>query len=564
MKIRKSIQLLACLGTLFLPKLAFAQTTAVVEGSLGVGENNPSARIEVNAGVAELPMILNINGARKFTLNDNGGVAIGGPFISLPTNGLYVAGSTGIGTTGPSAKLQINHDGSGSNPQLQLFESESTDFSRLNFLTSGSSDRWTIAGRTSTTQDTTLRFFHSSAGDVMVISAKDRVGIGTVRPEAKLHIKGGSDAELSDGGFLIFGETTGTNLSMDNNEIMARNNGNISTLHLQANGGDFKIHDGLPQIQEFIVKEDGKVGIGNGAPDSKLEIVGDESDGSTGTLHLSSGSQDMVLDGNEIDADEGLFLNNNLAQHVILGGGGGSVGIGTSTPDARLEIDAASVDPLRVKAGGSTKLRVFDTGGISLGTSQTAAADEIRIDVGVSSEDLFIRATTCDGSPCSPRFVPQSAGTWQLGTSQSVLDEVHANNFHGIYSPPSDRRLKENIRDIVHPLKIIQKLEGHRYAYTKEYYYDQTGHQENEYKRQNQWGLIAQEVEEVLPELVINNNENDQKALDYVSLIPILIEGIKDQQAMLNRQEKKIEELSKQMEKLRKRDHKVHQLTGDN
>ena len=601
-----------------------AQTTAVVEGSLGIGEENPAARIEVSAEINELPLLLNINGARKFTMNSNGGVAIGGPFITLPQDGLYVAGKTGIGTTGPNAKLQVNHNGSGSDPQLLLFEtdpadfgrinygtsgsaerwiisartsgsgdtsmrfhhstvgdimtltslervgigtssptgklhllhdgtgsnpqlsiteSSTSDFGRINYLNTGSTDRWTISARTSASHDTTMRFYHSTAGDVMTISGRKHVGIGTVIPEVKLHIKGGTDTSPSDGGYLVLGETTGTNLSIDNNEIMARSNGTTSTLHVQVEGGDFKIHDGLPAAQEFIVQDDGDVGIGTASPDSKLEINGPESDGTTGSVHIVTGTHDMVLDGNEIDTDADMYLNANTSQDIILVDGGGSVGIGDNNPAAKLEIDASGMDPLRVRLAGSTRIRVHDTGGISLGTSQDAAAEEIRIDVGVSSEDLFFRKATCGGDPCNPRMIPESSGSWELGTAQAPLDEVNANNFFGIYGPPSDRRIKENIRPIENPWDLIKQLTGHRYGFTKAYYYDQTGHDIDEFKRQNQWGLIAQEVEGVLPELVMTDGETDRKSLDYVSLIPILIEGFKDQQELIERQQAQIEEL---------------------
>ena len=64
------------------------------------------------------------------------------------------------------------------------------------------------------------------------------VGIGTTAPAVKLHIDGGSDASLASGGFIVTGATTSLNLSLDNNEIMARNNGVASTLYLNNDGGN--------------------------------------------------------------------------------------------------------------------------------------------------------------------------------------------------------------------------------------------------------------------------------------------------------------------------------------
>ncbi len=48
---------------------------------------------------------------------------------------------------------------------------------------------------------------------------------------------GSSDVRLEGGGFIVAGEETGENLAIDNNEIMARNDGRPSTLHLNLEGG---------------------------------------------------------------------------------------------------------------------------------------------------------------------------------------------------------------------------------------------------------------------------------------------------------------------------------------
>ncbi len=67
------------------------------------------------------------------------------------------------------------------------------------------------------------------------------VGIGTASPEYKLQIEGGTDSEPASGGFLVTGPTTGLNISIDNNEIMARNNGVAATLSLNNDGGNVSV-----------------------------------------------------------------------------------------------------------------------------------------------------------------------------------------------------------------------------------------------------------------------------------------------------------------------------------
>jgi hypothetical protein len=63
-------------------------------------------------------------------------------------------------------------------------------------------------------------------------------GIGTPDPQTRLQIVGFSDVTPGDGGGLTVGPINGTNIAMDSNEIMARNNGAASTLFLNNDGGN--------------------------------------------------------------------------------------------------------------------------------------------------------------------------------------------------------------------------------------------------------------------------------------------------------------------------------------
>lgn len=88
-------------------------------------------------------------------------------------------------------------------------------------------------------------------------------GIGTTAPAVKLHVAGGSDASLGGGGFIVTGSTTGANISIDDNEIMARSNGAASDLFLNHNGGNLLING---------TNATGNVGIGTTAPGNRLHI----------------------------------------------------------------------------------------------------------------------------------------------------------------------------------------------------------------------------------------------------------------------------------------------------
>jgi hypothetical protein len=70
-------------------------------GNWGIGTTDPSAKLHVNSTVSsEIPFRVQVLGNTKFLTHSNGRVAIGAS-ITPPTNGLYVNGNTGFGTTDP-------------------------------------------------------------------------------------------------------------------------------------------------------------------------------------------------------------------------------------------------------------------------------------------------------------------------------------------------------------------------------------------------------------------------------------------------------------------------------
>ena len=67
------------------------------------------------------------------------------------------------------------------------------------------------------------------------------------------------------------------------------------------------------------------------------------------------------------------------------------------------------------------------------------------------------------------------------------------------------------------------------------------------------FGLIAQEVEPIMPQLVNQTgNETETLSLDYVSLVPVLVKAIQEQQDALNRKDAEIASLNARLTALEK------------
>ncbi|HSB92268.1 MAG TPA: hypothetical protein VLC28_04085, partial [Flavitalea sp.] len=75
-------------------------------GNVGIGTLTPTERLRINGPAGINPMRVQVNSATKFSINQNGGVAIGLSVVP-PANGLYVAGKVGLGVKEPTARLDI-------------------------------------------------------------------------------------------------------------------------------------------------------------------------------------------------------------------------------------------------------------------------------------------------------------------------------------------------------------------------------------------------------------------------------------------------------------------------
>ena len=105
------------------------------------------------------------------------------------------------------------------------------------------------------------------------------------------------------------------------------------------------------------------------------------------------------------------------------------------------------------------------------------------------------------------------------GAALHVNGKIFASDdIQAFYS--SDRRFKDNIRAIENPLESLDKLNGYRFTWNEDLSHIHSYEGED-------IGVIAQEVEDVLPEIV-SNRTNGYKGVKYEKIVPLLIECIKE------------------------------------
>ena len=127
------------------------------------------------------------------------------------------------------------------------------------------------------------------------------------------------------------------------------------------------------------------------------------------------------------------------------------------------------------------------------------------------------------------------------GTQQAVL-QVASNadvTLSGTLTLSSDARLKQHVQPLDNALHLVEALEGKHYYWRPELQKDPS----------EQLGLIAQEVEEVLPELV-TEDDTGIKSVNYLGLIPVLVKAYQEQQQLIAEQDKRQADLTAKAQSL--------------
>jgi trimeric autotransporter adhesin len=115
--------------------------------------------------------------------------------------------------------------------------------------------------------------------------------------------------------------------------------------------------------------------------------------------------------------------------------------------------------------------------------------------------------------------------------------------YTGALAPYSDKRLKTSLESIKGGLETINKLKSYYF------YWNEKAQKELAFTSRKQIGFIAQEVEVFLPELVTNDSKG-YKSVDYLKVVPLVVEAIKEQQSIIESQEQKINKLEKRISEI--------------
>ncbi len=261
---------------------------------------------------------------------------------------------------------------------------------------------------------------------------------------------------------------------------------------------------------QFLIRAVGGVGIGTNAPVSPVLIKGQGT--SAGSTPISN-EVVMTIEPNNLSGNVATVINklNALAQSAL---------IFSTASNPNFD--------LRTRQNANAREQL-DINHYSPGLKQTLMSFEF-FDSPINSSILM-----------NADVFPDNGNTYDFGTTFNRWRNIYTEGIHSTVAVvvDSDRGLKDDIKDLNYGLSDILALRPVSY-YLKA-----------DSKKKNQLGLIAQEVEAIIPEIVNKTNDKKQmRSMSYTELVPVLIKATQEQQVLIDQQNKKIEHLETMLEKL--------------
>ncbi len=358
------------------------------------------------------------------------------------------------------------------------------------------------------------------------VSSNGNVGINNASPSYNLDIRGGSlrlESSLNPGRQLTFNATGSQSISATNDLSVgsARNiTLNVSSSSWGQNNGALFVNNGLNGTSLLKVTDQGKVGINNGSPAYELDVKGEGYFSDYLTVNGWGFNHARI---NTFDNSAGSFGVSSMTGYVagwFHGAVTGIVGI------ANAYIIGGSQSPEKIGVWGAAYRgeRVVGVHGDGHGNA----------DAGAQSFGVWGHAYN---SPTAYGIY----GDYNSGSSNGWAGYFDGSVYTTGTYQSSDRKLKDNIADLDNAMDIIESLKPRTYTFRVGEF---TGMNLNEGQCM---GFIADEIKEVLPNLVretklpeahdedgnLIQQEVDFESVDYVSLIPVLVKAIQEQNEMI-------------------------------
>jgi len=566
----------------------FANTTTVdlsdniitLNADIGAGVPSENAGLEVHRGTSANVQFVWNETIDKWTFTTDGTnyvtVASNNDVTTAYSNAIAYSGNAALAYANAIAYAASNSYVNSTFAPL----SGATFTGAVSGITTLAAGNTTITGFANVS--TTLQVGTNTAtfGTALYVVANGGVGIGTASPATKLEVTGDITQTWAASMDRFVGSKFSTTYELGLHFIEATRETRIVSKAADSTGF-ISFYTGVTPTVRAVIDSSGNLGIGNTAPNARLHVTQSTTTAASLTWGAAAGqifrNEDSELAfGLSSSSPYPIYLqartNASAVRQIALNPLGGNVGIGTLDPTissgSGLHINSGSGHGgLKLQSTGRTFELLSTSGGYFTVYDTTGGADRLSIaangNVGVGTTSpgykLDVNGTTSVGYlRVAPQDGSSEGGEIQL-VGASSYGTLQIDNFQGnarihtlasgkvfqviggtldvtgtggsssfaanvnvtgtlsctTLTETSSITFKENVNPISNALDNITKLVGVTYD-------------RKDGSAKQKAGLIAEEVEQVLPNVVQKDNDGNPSSIAYTNLIAYLIESIKE------------------------------------
>jgi len=198
-------------------------------------------------------------------------------------------------------------------------------------------------------------------------------------------------------------------------------------------------------------------------------------------------------------------------------------GITSSQVTTALGFTPMNATTTTISSAQATKLsNITVTSGVDLDevSSNAEGAVQASTTSTISGTKTFSAAT---GFTNTTNSTSKTTGAIKLSGGMGIAKTLNVGEDVVAYAS-SDERYKDNLQAITNPIDKVKSLTGYTFTWNDKH---------EQFNGNNDIGVVAQEVEKILPEIV-DTRDNGYKAVKYEKMVALLIEAVKDQQEQID------------------------------
>lgn len=490
---------------------------------VGIGTSAPAVRLQVVGGRTSLSPV-----NEPYALQLNNGSTLNGPLLGSAGADIFVvsnssgtermrldaSGNLGVGTS-PGYRLDavVSNPTRGIIAQLGNTGASGLTGAQLTFLQN--TINWWAIGQPAATNAFAFWSGRHAGGDGTEIARFDGnglFGLGTASPTSRVDLIGPASRTSFAGGSWLGLRVRGATSTNDYSGIdLSTNSSGVPQARIAAvmSGSGSYLQFGTSNNYgtgitnaAMTIDFNGRVGIGTTAPAHPLQVAGYIYSTSGGYIFPDGSVQTYATFARTVNAGQGISVNTNVGDITVSVPNGG-----INAAMLQGGVAVANIGYTPVNRGGDSMSGNLNVPSLSVSSGAPTIwmydSDQASFAMHVNSNLWYV----LNGSGSGIMYVDSGGNFTAVGNVTAY----------------SDIALKKDLVHIGDALEIVKSLNGYRYTRID--------------TKQKEVGLVAQEVEAMLPELVLQTGE--YKSLAYDRMVAVLVEAVKTLSARIELLEKK-------------------------